>query len=134
MNTPNNEFKYSSFLDARGVIFKEHISTEVDYPKCVFGTDFNKGFGLNIIHYDDRYTFLINCEENDDGSSGIKSIVLEEEDQFNHFIREDMFSVIYSMIKDSDNKFQIIVGGFFPEDDINWYGADDIKTVYKNII
>lgn len=124
----------SSFLDARGVHFEKPISTENDYPNCVFGTDFNKGFGLNIIRHNDSNTFLINCEESNDGSSGIKSIVLEEEDQFNHFIREDMFSVIYSMIKDSDNKFQIIVGGFFPEDDINWYGADDIKTVYKNII
>lgn len=131
MSTSNkNNFNFGSFLDGRGVIFEKLISTEKDYPKCVFGTDYNRGFGLNIIRYEDNHTFLINCEQDDD-SSGIRSIVMEEEDQFNHFIREDMFSLIYSMIKGSDIKFQIIVGGF-AEDDKNWYGADDIKEVYKN--
>lgn len=126
------EPKYYSFFDAIGVTFEKLISTGKDYPNCEFGTDFNKGLGFNIIRYNDSHTFLISCKENDDGSSGILSIVLEEKDQFNHFVREDMFSLIYDMIKGSDNKFQIIVGGFFPEEDQNWYGASDIKNVYKN--
>jgi len=125
---------YYSFDDARGVIFEKPVSSDNEYPKSVFGTDFNRGIGLNIIHFDDRVTFLITWTEDDDGSSGIKSIMLEEKDQFNHFIREDMFALIYSMIKGSDNKFQIIVGGFFPEEDENWYSAADIKSVYKNFV
>lgn len=123
--------EYYSFLDARGIIFENPISTDKDYPKCVFGTDYNRGIGYNLIIYDEDYSFLINCKESDDGSLGIKSIVLEEEDQFNHFVREEMFAMIYSMIKDSDNKFQIIVGGFFPEEDDNWYNASDIKKYLR---
>lgn len=41
------------------------------------------------------------------------------EDEFNHFAREAMFELIYSMIEGSDIKFQVIVGGFFPEGDEN---------------
>lgn len=127
------KYEYYSFLDARGVIFKNPISTDEDYPNCVFGTDYNLGIGINLIQYDENYTFLIKCEEDDDGISSIKSIYLDEEDQFNHFVREEMFSMIYSMINKTDNKFQIIVGGFFPEEDENWYNATDIKTRYKNL-
>lgn len=125
--------EYYSFLDARGVIFENPISTDKDYPKCVFGTDYNRGIGYNLILYDDDYKFLIKCEEDDDGLSGIKSIILDEEDQFNHFVREEMFAMIYSMINKTDNKFQIIVDGFFPEDDEKWYNASDIKARYKNL-
>lgn len=45
-----------------------------------------------------------------------------------------MFAMIYSMIKGSDNKFQIIVGGFFPEENENWYNAADLKSRYKNFV
>lgn len=34
---------FDSIFDARGVIFEKPISTVKDYPKCVFGTDHNRG-------------------------------------------------------------------------------------------
>lgn len=123
----------NSFFDARGVVFQIHIPfeeiTKIANSKIVSQKD------SKFIHfesYSDFY-FPIEFETKSEGSIlskkqeyFLKSIFIQ--DEFNHFEREAMFQFVYSLIRNTDYKFNIVIGGFLADYDYNYYGFQDIKS------
>jgi hypothetical protein len=125
-----------SFITAKGLSFLQPIPFEeinkLNNVRIV------SRFTDKLIHtksYSDFY-FKINYEVRTSGSFPFKKKkyfmkAIFTGDEFNQFERVEMFKVIYFLIKETNYRFKIIGGGFYPIEDDDSYDYTEIQRSFS---